>query len=63
MLLCGLFLSHGEDFLSSVLIHFLHINMSESTSFSIDLTTNYEHLLSPKDGDMPIQFLHELLFL
>lgn len=62
MLLCGPFLNHREDFLLSVLIHFLHINMSESKSFSVDLTTDYEHLLSPKGGGMPIQFLHLLSF-
>lgn len=50
MLLCGPSLNHWEDFLLSVLIHFLHINMSESKSFSIDLTTIMSTCLVPKVG-------------
>lgn len=57
------FLNHREDVLLSVLIHFLHINMSESKSFSLNLTTDYEHLLSPKVGiSNTIPALTELLF-
>lgn len=58
--LSGPFLNLREDFLLSVLIHFLHINMSESKSFSVDLTTKYEHLFSPRGGAMP--HLHLLSF-